>query len=367
MNYEKQTYLNTEQLNELYRKETVLTASVPSARKVGGLRFLVGAAQKVRLELTFPALNGTYTPYLDGKPVMTKAAPRFTAEIPAEKGEHIFEFVSSASHGGAILRVSGIGIREGGRYLSVVGGYYTDSQTVVYMKRGDRNAEKVLLESGALGITALDDALYDACLYYDKGNASYTSSLLYIRSDDPAALIVNSGQESTITLQGLRSAAICDGQALPSGHDALIAYVGADNVLHFCTAVRNGGVSTSAATVSNVKRVLSAMRGTTLLVQDGENVWRAYVFGATGEKSITVGGSTLYYTVLLLAKSECCPPTADLECPSMTHRFYYKDAKGVLVKRGSQGQAETVGYADAYCPGKDSGIFIQDNEIAMEA
>ena len=364
MNYEKQTYLNTERLNELYRTETVLAASVPSLTLIGGIRFFSESAHKVKLEAYFPSCGVSYTPYFDGRAVVGKSAPYFSMEVFAERGEHVFDFEAASQHGGAILRVTGVGVRECKRYVQRVGGYYTSARTVLYIKRGLRPVEKIVFDGSEAAVTEMTDILYDACLYYDKTESAYTSSIFYFRHVREDELKVNTvGQVTTLTVAGLNSAAIVDGQALPSGYDCIVACTDQNGVLHFYAGPKGGLVAESSTTVSGVKRVVSAQRGTTFLVQDRENVWRAYVFGAGGDKSISVNGISLPYTLISLSRNAVFAPSADLILSSMEQYFYYKDGKGALVRKDEAGETSVVGLADEYYPGP-YGMLLQDNEIA---
>jgi len=365
MNYEKQTFLNTEQLRDQYRHEQTVSASVPSARTVGGIRFHCEAAANVRLELYFPALSSSYKPYFDGKVVAFNDLPYFTMNVMAEKGDHIFDFVSTEAHGGALLRVSGVGVREGRRYFERIGGYYTSTQIFAYMKSGDRLLEKVAYANGEFTVTTVPSLLFDACLHYNKANEYYVGSLGYINTSQTAKLYINCGTGVVVNTQTIASAAIVDGHSLPIGHDYLIAYSDTSGVLHFYTAVRNGAVTESSTTLNGIKRVVSAQRGSVLLVQNLENVWRAFVFGS-GSNSITVGNDTIPYTVYDLSRSGVVAPTADLEYSTLKKLFFYKDASGVLVTRELDGEPTALGYADAYIAGQGVGLFVHDNELQVK-
>lgn len=361
MDYEKQTYLNTERLNDLYRAEKTVTASVPSSTLVGGIRFHMERAHAVRLEAYFPSSSVSYTPSFDGVAAAERTAPYFSTDVFAEKGEHVFDFVTSAAHGGAILRVTGVGVREGRRYFERVGGYYTASGTIVYMRPGEREVVEITCANGSLASSPTTKKHVDACLHYDKTNAAYTSTVFTAKSEGGSDLKVKCGQEITVSVSGLTSVAIADGKGLPSGHDCIVGYVDESGVLHFLTGALNGGVTASSVTVKGVKRVRSSSRGSVLLVEDADDYWKAYVFASSGDKSITVVGTTLKYTVLPVVKNAVCAPNATLD-GSLT--LYYKERNGALIAQDAQGTRSVIGYADAYYVGPCPALST-DNEIVL--
>ena len=366
MNYEKQTYLNTENLRDLYKKENAVTASVPAAKTTGGIRFHAEARAKVRLELSFLSLSGSYTAYFDGVPVGEKLAPYFSMEIEAERGTHVFDYVATGTNGGSVLRVTGAGVREDRRYYERVGGYYTSSQNVVYMRNGNRTVDKVIYANGDFTTSNLTNIVFDACLHYDKNNRYFTGSLYYINTTQVHGLYVNTGAGSTLTGITLTSAAIIDGYGLPTGHDCLFAYSDENGVLHLYTAVRSGAPTESSTTIGNVKRVVSSQRGSVLFVQNYENVWRAYHFNSSGDHSIIVGNDSIPYSVYDLERSGVYMPTGDLE--SGTVFAYYKKPNGIVVKRNLlQNSSVNVAYADAYLAGQGGGLLINDNDLTYKA
>lgn len=365
MNYEKETYLNTEKLGELYRKEREVACGVPSEQRIGGVRFRCDVSTKAAVEILFPALTSAYGVFLDGLALGKKSAPYLLAEVTLGKGEHVLEIRSDAAHGGAILRVRGVGIREGRRYFERVGGYYTDARLVVYTKKGANKAEETTYENGALSTSATNYIAYDAALRYDKSAEAYTSDEGSLYASQSTSLFVNSGVVSTLSVSALSSAAMADGFSLPTGHDYLVAYTDAANLLHVGTAAKNGAVTFASRTISGVKRVLSAGRGSILLVEGAEGFWKVFRFCLDGSSRFTIGADTVKYEVTDLGKCGFAP-TADLEGASFTPVVYYKTAQGLLVKRTLGGDPAPFAYADAYVAGNGCGLLMQDQDIKIK-
>ncbi len=365
MNYEKETYLNTEKLGELYRKEREVAGGVPSDQRVGGVRFRCDVSTKAVLEILFPALTSAYTASLDGLTLGKKSAPYLRMEVALGKGEHILEIKSEAAHGGAILRVRGVGVREGRRYFDRVGGYYTSSRLVVYTKRGTNNVEETAYESGVLTNSSTNYIACDACLRYDKSTSAYTSDKGSLYAAQSTSLSVNSGVVSTVPVSGLSSAAMADGFSLPTGHDYLVAYTDDVNVLHVGTAAKNGALTMASRTISGVRRVLSAERGSILLVENAEGYWKVFRFTSDGSARFTIGGDSVKYEVTDLGKCASAP-TANLEGASFTPVVSYKTAQGVLVKGTLGGEPAPFAYADLYVAGNGCGLLMQDNDVKIK-
>ena len=366
MDYNKQTYLNTESIRDMYRRERVLTSGVPAGSPVGGIRFVCEKRTRVTLEIVYTSLSGRYRAHFDDIPSADKDAPYLRLDVIADKGTHIFETENvSGTNGGAVLRVTGVGIKEGRRYYERVGGYYTSSQIVVYTRRGERCVQEEIYEDGALTFTERSSLFSDACLHYDKVNESYTSDVAKMDAFSLQGIRLRYGSaDSTISIGTLTSACIADGYGLPTGADALLACTDTNGVLHFFTCVRSGAVTEATTTMSGIRRVVSAQRGSMLFVQNAENVWRVLLFRSSGEEESLSGGLHIPYDVFELNRSAVYTPCGDVNASAPV--VYYRNSADILVQRDLTDETVDMGYADAFCAGEDGGLFMSDNDMTYK-
>ena len=135
MDIEKQTYLNTEQLQTLFEKKGKAVACYGSSARYGGVRFTMRSKGKVSLSVAFYSIGADATICVDGLTVAVTRYLRSHYELSLSKGEHVFD-VGCTSHGGFTLSVEGGSVEEGARYFDRVGGHSADGEIVVFTSNG---------------------------------------------------------------------------------------------------------------------------------------------------------------------------------------------------------------------------------------
>lgn len=367
MNIEKQTYYNTELLQQLLEKRGKAVACYGSASRLGGVRFHLSGQTKVVLEVNFHTMGTQAYLRLDGD-LLAKTSnrtSRFETVLP--KGDHVFE-AESTSHGGFVIEAEGAGLTEGARYFDRVGGHASSEETVVYMGNGDSKAIKYCRVDSSLQRTILTSPMYDDAYLYDKSGGVYTSTLAYVTAlDDRSKMLLHVNSDEIVQMGKVESLAICDGRTLGSGTDYLVGCVHNGGTLTF---FRVGGVSANASARCDwgkpVLRIVSAQQGSVLMIQNKNNVWTALYFHPQGEKSLVFTGCTLRYDEIPLCKNQYVAPSAGEIDQNGFPVFYYKREDGKLVRAEGE-QVTELGRQEAYHPGVVGGFWQYAGEVSFES
>lgn len=366
MKVEKQTYLNTEHLNELYEKKGTASSSYPSGRTYGGVRFRLRRKASVFLSAEVENPTGTVTLFLDGLILLKSASPHIRFELKIDKGAHLFDLRSDAANDGFCLTANGVGLEADRAYTERVGGYSTDSANYLFLRHGNRLTEKVTASSGSISSESQSGIMKDAALRFNKSTGFYTSDLATISASGTTSLAVDTGTSATLSTTGLTSAAICDGYTLPSGVDFLVAFV-ADNKLYVGKASAGQGITSSdfATPISDIVRVVSAQRGSVLMTENAEGLWKAMYFFSSGSKSLTCGGTAIPYEEISLVRNRAFAPTCHIEGALLSPAFYYRTEEGALMRLMYGSTPVKRGYAEAFHPGDVSSMVQYCGEVRL--
>ena len=223
MNIEKAIYLNTLTAAEETERKGRVVSAYTAGRIHGGVRFVMRGRGKARLIAAYRALTEQTSLSLDGKPIAVTLRPYTEVELCLDKGEHFFSADSPASHGGLTLIVEGAGVKGDGPYLDRVGGAYSASECVVYLKRGDGRVEKWVYDGSSLSCSARTERYFDEAYLYDAVGNTYLSTKRFCYAGTQN-FTVNNGVSTVFSHDGVRSLAMCDGRSL-SGADYLVAFV----------------------------------------------------------------------------------------------------------------------------------------------
>ncbi len=365
MNYEKETYLNTEEIRESYRREGAVRGALAAGCKAGGVRFYTSAQVRISAEVLLTGETGEYVIALDGVPLSSKKAPYSLIEATTAKGEHCFEILSNGDHGGATFSVSGVSVKRGAPYLSFAGGAYNGNKLTAFVKRGDRITEKYEYDSGNLIVSERTEKYADMAYAFDKTQNAYTvnaATLSVSRSND---LTFSFGGSFTRSLNSCVGASLIDGSSLPVGAAFLAAYLEEEGTLRFILVDDSGVPILSDTVIEGVSSVKSAARGSAFLISSSDGTWKMLSFGETGENSVVAGSYTMPYSERLVVRSKGFEPSVDLRGGSFTPTFYCKNASNLLVRRSLSGDTAVLSYAEGYFPGESAGFALSDNEISI--
>ena len=365
MDFQKETFFNTEELMANRERRKTVRSSLPSGKRVGGVRFYSDAKCEVEFEMTFFDLTGAYTPYVDGVPVSEKRSPAFHLTCVLEKGEHIFDVVSDGNHKGAAVTVAGSAIRSYGRYLNDVGSAYLPARAIAFVRLGERKIEKYERSNNQTTVTNMDANFVDAAFYYNKSLGAYASDLVVLSSaSDNEVKVITGNNVETISVSGLTSLALIDGLGLPSGFDFIAAVADGNGDLKLYAFPFNGTPTLCSNVISGVKQVKSAGRGSLLLYANGDGLWKALQFWQGGLYSVVCGNSFIPYDLLTVTRNKSFAPSCNVEVDMRYPFFYYKKDSNVLVRRNSAGEETVLSYADAYVPGAFAGFSITENDVS---
>ena len=366
MNVEKQTYLNTEQLQALFDKKQEAVACYGAGSRFGGVRFHLCAKTEVTVTVEFHSVQSQADLRVDGVLVAktSNKTSRFTLLLA--KGDHVAD-VDCSSHGGFVIKAEGLGLKEGARYFDRVGGRSQDGETVLFMAAGENNAVSYRRTSGALETSVLSTPLYDSACLYD-GN-DYTSTVAYIESTNGRRKVhLYLNRDLEFTVERVESVAICDGRTLESGADYLAVAVekGGKATLYRC--INGTAIDDSAKCVweAPLLRAVSAQQGSVLMLQDKNNVWTALFFHSNGEKQLHFTQHTYHYDEIPLCRNRYLAPTATVD-EDGSPVFWYKLENGKLMRMAYGEAATEVGYAEAYHPGVSGGFWQYAGEVQYQA
>ncbi len=365
MNIEKQTYLNTEQLQTLYEKPGKAVSSFGASARYGGVCFCLKARTKVRFDFSFRSLSGAAAISADGKLVAETLNPHYCFELILAKGVHVVD-AECSSHGGLTVTAEGAGLEEDRRYLSRVGGHSASGETVVYMSNGDRGVSAYRKTSLNSTISHLSSAFYDDALLFDKANGVYTST---VRSASTGALrntvTLLIGLETSYYVYSIKSIAMMDGRTLPSGADFIVATVSGNGGLQLLR-VRDQTATTSADFVlmpEQALRVVSAQRGSVLMVEGADHVWKAFYFHQDGARSLAFGNYVVHYDVVPLVKNRYVAPSATIDDETGEPIFYYRKESGELMRQVYGESATLIDYSEGYHAGLEGGYKQYSGEL----
>ena len=361
MNVEKQTYLNTEQLQSLFEKQGKAVACYGAGSRYGGIRFRLHSKAKVVLKAEFHSIAAQAEICLDGASVCKTANKVSRFEFILSQGDHVFD-VDCTSHGGFIVTAEAPGLSEGARYFDRIGGHSVGGETVLYMSNGDRGATSIRRTSNSEEISVLSSPLYDAAYLYDATNGVYTSTVAYITATDgrkKASTYFNRSQNFTVTR--VDDVAICDGRTLEAGANYLAAYVYNGGSMRFLRGNHGSRIDTSSVMEwqTPVLRIVSAQKGSVLMLQSRDYVWTALFFHAEGQKELCFTRNTFHYDEIPLCRNRYVAPTATVSNEDGTPTFYYKREDGKLMRMAYGEDPTEVGYQEAYHPGVDGGGYMQ--------
>ncbi|HAE89050.1 MAG TPA: hypothetical protein DCG79_04210 [Clostridiales bacterium] len=368
MNIEKQTYYNTELLQQLFEKRGKAVACYGTLSRLGGVRFHLGAQTKVVLEVRFHSMGTQASIRLDGD-LLAKTSyrtSRFEVDLP--KGDHVFE-AESTSHGGFVIEAEGAGLTDGARYFDRVGGHASEDETVVYMANGDSKAIKYCRVGSTLQRTILSSPTYDDAYLYDKSGGAYTSTIAYVTAvDGRSKMLLHVNADQLVEMGKVESLAICDGRTLGTGADYLVGCVHDGGTLTFFRAGAGIGVGSSARCDwdRSALRVVSAQQGSVLIVQGKNYVWTALHFHPQGQKSLVFTGCTLRYDEIPLCKNKYVAPSAGEIDQNGVPVFYCKREDGKLVRKDGE-QTTELGWQEAYHPGVVGGFWQYAGEVDFES
>ena len=362
MNIEKAIYLNTLTAAEETERKGRVVSAYTAGRIHGGVRFVMRGRGKARLIAAYRALTEQTSLSLDGKPIAVTLRPYTEVELCLDKGEHFFSADSPASHGGLTLIVEGAGVKGDGPYLDRVGGAYSASECVVYLKRGDGRVEKWVYDGSSLSCSARTERYFDEAYLYDAVGNTYLSTKRFCYAGTQN-FTVNNGVSTVFSHDGVRSLAMCDGRSL-SGADYLVAFVDKNGGLRF-VRVRDGVNLTNAdvsATVAGARRVVSAARGSIFLVEGADRNWTAYYFYPEGEKELSFTGYTARYDTIEIGRTGGAAPTATVDGAGEPV-LYYRKEDGRLMVKGLDTAATLVAYAEAFHPAASGGLIAVEGEL----
>ncbi|MCR4725820.1 MAG: hypothetical protein K5753_01210 [Clostridia bacterium] len=365
MDYRKETFFNTEELMANRERRKTVRTSLPSAKRVGGVRFYSDAKCEVEFEMTFFDLTGAYTPYIDGVPVSEKRSPAFHLTCVLEKGEHIFDVVSDGNHKGASVTVSGGAIRRYGRYLNDIGSAYLPTRAIAFVRLGKRKIEKYERSNNQTTVSDMNAEHVDAAFYYNKSVGAYASDLVVLSStSDSEVKVITGNHIETIPVNGLTSCALIDGLGLSADFDFIAAVADESGDLRFYAFPFDGTPALCANVISGVKEVKSAGRGSLLLYSNGDGLWKAMQFWQGGLYSVVCGNAFVPYDLLTITRNKTFAPSCNVEVDMRYPFFYYKKDSNVLVRRNSAGTETVVSYADAFVSGAFAGFSISENDVS---
>lgn len=363
MNIEKATYLNTLQAAEGSGSKRCFFASYAAGRIGGGIRFSVKGRCKVRLCADYHTLGAQATLLLDGKPIVCTARPRTDVEVRLEKGEHIFEAESPVSHGGVTLSVEGVGLVRSGPYGDRVGGCYSATECVVYLKRGNGGVEKCVYNGSTVTYTAKSERYYDEAYLYDPNAADYSANKCACYAGTQNFSIDN-GVTRVYSYPGVLGVAVCDGRTLPSGTNYLVAFADKYGALRFVRVSQGGSIVAAdfSEKVADVRRVVSAARGSVILAEGADRWWTAYYFHPLGEKTLTIGENIFPYDEIEVGKTGGFAPTATTD-EDGAPILYYRTEDGKLIYCDAEGSTAHVAYAESYHPAETGGLLQSEGEL----
>ena len=368
MNVQKQTYLNTVGLETRYQKTVTVKRSFGADRKRGGIFFTMKSKGRVCLSVDYRSLSGKVTVLLDGEVVACTAVPFVVAELKAEQGEHLFEAVTTATHGAFTMTAEGYSLEEEKVYADRVGGATSGSEGSVYIKNGKGAVDKYLLSGDALTRTEKSEIFYDEAYYYDRTQGQYTSTKRYCYATSESAFHVYTGTDCTFLYEDIGGLAICDARTLETGADYLVAFVDRGGVLRFLRvtdgAVTFGPNELATTTFSGMRRVVSAQRGSVFLAEDAGHVWHGYFFHPNGEKVLSFPSHVLHYDEYVLTRNRNCAPTATVD-EEGAPVFYYKREEGALMRYPTGEVPTQIAYAEAFHPMPSGGLLQFGGELAV--
>ncbi len=370
MNIEKQTYLNTEQLQGLFEKNGIAVSCYGAGSGCGGVRFYLSSKAKVTFEVRFHAVSAAAALRVDGTLVATTSRLTSRFELTLGKGDHVFD-LSCSSHGGFVISASAHGLEPARAYFDRVGGHANASETVVYMSNGDRDVVSYRKTSSSLETATLSTPLYDDANLYDKTNDVYTQTKAYVTSvENGAKVLLNLSRDLTITVDGkVEDVAVCDGRTLDAGADYLAAYVsdGGKLTLLRCNDGQTIGTSDSHVWEKPVLRVSSAQKGSVLMTQSPDYVWTAYFFNGEGDGSVAFGQNVFHYSEIPLCRNRYVAPDATIDEEDGTPVFFYKTEDGRLMRMAYGDEPSLVGYGEGYHAGENGGFVQFAGEVKYQA
>ena len=366
MNIEKQTYLNTELLQSLLVKEGRVVGCYGAGCPVGGVRFILRSKGKVALTAEFRSVSSDAVICLDGLILAETLYPTSHYEVTLSKGEHVFD-VLCTGHGGYVLTVEGVGVEEGVRYLDRVGGHVEEDETHLYLSRGRRGAVAYRRTNDSEEITGLSVPLYDDALLYDKQNRAYTTTVRNVsyHPSEGRVYLSTANTESFLTGSGVRSVAISDGSTLENTASFLVMYVEKDGKARLFTPRDDQPLTSAESCVwgENLLRAVSAQRGSILLMQTTDGVWKGYYFHPQGEETLTVSAyNVFHYDEVLLGRNKYTSPSAVTDDEGVP-TFYYRKEDGKLMRMTFGETPVEIGYQEGYHPGHNGGYYQYAGEV----
>lgn len=367
MNIEKQTYYNTEHLQELYERKSTAIAFYGESDGCGTLAFSLKRKSTVKIELRLRSLEGVGVLTLDGKIAGRVTTPYLQLNVKPEQGEHLVCFtVESGTHGAYEIEAEGVGLDEAHSYPERVGGYRTESECVLYMKTPGRKVVKYSYAEGSLVRSVENRSYSDEAYLYDAANGAYTATRRSVYSEDSRNFTLQTGVSSTHQRSAIKGLAMCDGRTLESGANYLVAVLDGEGNLRFIRAM--DGTAYQASDLSDtvftgIRRVMSAQRGSIFLVENRDHVWSGYFFHAGGTKTLVFSGLTLHYDEIPLCRNRSYSPTADADAEG-NPVFYFKKEEGALMRMAYGGTGAAVAYADAFHPCASGGLLQFAGELS---
>ena len=368
MNIEKQTYLNTEQMQSFFERQGKAVACYGAGSRYGGVRFRLRAKTKVTLHTEFHSIAERAKISLDGM-IMTDTLNKISRfEFTLAQGEHLFD-VDCASHGGFVLTVEAAGLEEGARYFDRIGGHSAGGETVLYFSHGDRDATSLRRTNGTEESAVLSSHDYDDTLLYDKTNQAYTATTAYITTiNNRKRVLIYLNRNLYFNCDKVESVAICDGRTLETGADYIAMYVYDGGNMKVLRANHNTRLDTSAVLSwsTPVLRVASAQNGSVLMVQTPDYVWTAFYFHENGGKEMNFTRHTFHYDEIPLCRNRYVAPTATVDADGGPI-FYYKKEDGRLMCMAYGEDPVEIGYYEAYHPGTEGGYLQYAGEVQYQA
>ena len=368
MNIEKQTYLNTERMQAMFEKAGSAVACYGPNSRFGGVRFCLAASAKVAFEVDFYTIAADASVYVGGYLACKTARPSSRFCLMLSKGEHLLD-VDCTSHGGFVLKVSAAGLSEGRLYFDRTGGHSLAGETVVYLTNGERGASSYRRTAGGLEVALLSSPVFDDAYLFDKVNGVYTDDRAYIGTGvSRSHAFLNF--RNTVTLPAnsrVEHVAICDGMTLGDNADFIAAYVYDGAKLCFARVL--GAAADDSDHLLDydkpVLRVVSAQRGSVLMLQQPGGVWTAFAFNEYGESALHFGQITLHYDEVPLCKNPVVAPSATVDEEGSTI-FSPDKEDGRLWRRELNGAPQVVGYQEAYHAGVSGGFMQFCGEVKYQ-